>query len=355
LFELDVGSSVGNVGDSPDTVFFDSEVVATHLDLEETELTPVTTVTVSSDPVFGTIGRAPTNNGDFLVDLGLSKNLREDAALVGFELFSDLHATGDGTILVDSLLHAFDTTDNTVVRDFPVSVFSDVGALVLVLGPRSPGGRHVTVLTKMSTTAGSTNGDLSLVVLAGVFRDTVFVSELVDSQRITTLAVTTSLTVEDNLHSESNVRESVVSGNHDSVSESRSGSFSPAGSTVTGTVGGSSPGKEVSVADVSPVHSLRESFSLDAFESRLTALGGEFVESAVELEAVSLVVGSQRSLTRSALLGGGSLVGVVSNIVGPGVFGDDPVATTFDTDGVGTSGDTEETVLTPELAPRVSD
>jgi hypothetical protein len=62
-------------------------------------------------------------------------------------------------------------------------------------------------------------------------------------------------------------------------------------------------------------------------------------------------------VTRSASLVSlsGGLVGVVSDIVSPGIFRNNPVTTSFDTDDVETSGDTEETVFTPEGTPRVSD
>lgn len=152
------------------------------------------------------------------------------------------------------------------------------------------------------------------------------------------------------------MREGVVSGDHDSVSKSGSGGFSPARSTVTRTVDRSSPGEIVDVADVSPVVSLGKVLGLDALESGLSTLGAELIESTFKVQTVSLVVGSELDRCRStSSVFSSSLVGVVSDIVGPGVFGDDPVAASFDTDGVVSSGDTEEAILTPERTPGVSD
>jgi len=356
FFELNIRTSRLDVRNSPYTTVFNTQVITTHLDLEEAELTPVGTVVVSTDPVLDTVLVAPTNNRDFLVRLDFSDMFREDTTLVCFELLSHLHTAGNGSVLVDGLLHVLDTVDNTVVRSLPVSVLSDVEALVLILGPSSPGSRHITVLTKVSTTTGCTDGDLGLVVLAGVFGNTVVEGELIDSQRIASLAVTTSLTVEDDLQSKSDVREGVVSGDHDSVSKGSSSGFSPAGGTVTGTVDGSSPGEIVDVTNVSPVVSLGKVLGLDALEGGLSTLGAELIESAVKVQTVSLVVGSELDMCRSASsVVSSGLVGVVSDVVSPGVFGNNPVAASFDTDGVVSSSDTEETVLTPERAPGVSD
>jgi hypothetical protein len=76
--------------------------------------------------------------------------------------------------------------------------------------------------------AGFVGRVFGLVVLARFFGETVVHGEFVDTQRITTVTITTSVAVDDDLRAQSDGNVAAVSQNVDSVSEGGGGSLSPA-------------------------------------------------------------------------------------------------------------------------------
>jgi hypothetical protein len=195
--------------------------------------------------------------------------------------------------------------------------------------------------------------------LARFFRDTLVITELVDTHGVTTVAITTSLTVDDGLRRKSSLRIGVVSQNVDSVSQSRGGSLGPAGSAVLRNVLVLGPGDVVDTVDVSPIPRGGEVFSLDVAPGLLFSLQhrGSVELFVVELKAAGFsslggLFFSEEGFRLGLFL---SLLGVVLVTLGPGVSGNTPIAISFNSEIVNTSDDSEETVFTPVGTPGVSD
>jgi len=344
---------------TPIAFLFDTQVVFTHQHLEETVFTPVSTPGVSTDPVFGTIiFDTPTNDGDFVVDIDRVVLFAPDTtSVVLFESVSGHDTATDGAVGIEGLLHVVDTADETVARDLPMSVGGNGGAEEIVVFAFRRRRRNAGLALLLGQ-AEFQSGVLGDVVLARFFGDTLVITELVDTDGFTTVAITTSLTVDDSLGTEGDLRISVVSQNVDSVSQSRGGSLSPARSAVNGDMLVLGPGEVVDTVGVSPIPGLGEVTSLDV------APGESFTLSDVLSEFLSEGVVDLHASTSSVLLffrsreerfGLGLLGGVVLVTVGPGVSGNTPVAVSFDGKVVDTSDDSEETVFTPVSTPRVSD
>jgi len=336
---------------------FDTQVVFAHQHLEETVFTPVSTPGVSTDPVFSTIiFDTPTNDGDFVVDIdGVVLFTPDTTSVVLFESISSHDTATDGSVGIDSLLHVVDTADETVAGDLPMSVGSNGGAeeIVVLALRRRRGNAGLALLLGQAEFQSGVLGD---VVLARFFGDTLVITELVDTDGFTTVAITTGLTVDDGLGTEGNLRISVVSQNVDSVSQRRGSTLSPARSAVNGDMLVLGPGEVVDTIGVSPIPGLGEVTSLDVAPGESFGLSGvlselvsEFVVDLHASRRVLLFRSSEESF-RLGLLGG-----VVLVTVGPGVSGNTPVAVSFDGKVVDTSDDSEETVLTPVSTPGVSD
>jgi len=336
---------------------FDTQVVFAHQHLEETVFTPVSTPGVSTDPVFSTIiFDTPTNDGDFVVDIdGVVLFTPDTTSVVLFESISSHDTATDGSVGIDSLLHVVDTADETVAGDLPMSVGGNGGAeeIVVLALRRRRGNAGLALLLGQAEFQSGVLGD---VVLARFFGDTLVITELVDTDGFTTVAITTGLTVDDGLGTEGNLRISVVSQNVDSVSQRRGSTLSPARSAVNGDMLVLGPGEVVDTIGVSPIPGLGEVTSLDVAPGESFGLSGvlselvsEFVVDLHASRRVLLFRSSEESF-RLGLLGG-----VVLVTVGPGVSGNTPVAVSFDGKVVDTSDDSEETVLTPVSTPGVSD
>lgn len=344
---------------TPIAFLFDTQVVFTHQHLEETVFTPVSTPGVSTDPVFSTIiFDTPTNDRDFVVDIdGVVLFTPDTTSVVLFESVSGHDTATDGAVGIEGLLHVVDTADETVAGDLPMSVGGNGGAeeIVVLAFRRRRGNAGLALLLGQAEFQSGVLGD---VVLARFFGDTLVITELVDTDGFTTVAITTSLTVDDSLGTEGDLRISVVSQNVDSVSQSRGGSLSPARSAVNGDMLVLGPGEVVDTVGVSPIPGLGEVTSLDVAPGESFTLSdvlSEFLsEGVVNLHAstssVLLFFRSREERFRLGLLGG-----VVLVTVGPGISGNTPVAVSFDGKVVDTSDDSEETVFTPVSTPRVSD
>lgn len=105
-------------GNTPSAFRFDLEIVSSHSDSEESVFAPVGSPRVSSDPVLFGAFDAPSDDGDFVVNVD-ERPFREDTTGVGFELFGDSDTAGNRSSLVDFSFHLSDAADSSVLGDLP--------------------------------------------------------------------------------------------------------------------------------------------------------------------------------------------------------------------------------------------
>lgn len=117
------------------------------------------------------------------------------------------------------------------------------------------------------------------------------------------------------------------------------------------------PGEIISSTNVSPIPGGWEVFQSQMVPWKGAILRFKLFSTEEVAEDASLLVGAWEKIFHSEVSRWdfGSVVGGVSDFVGPGVFWNTPVAFRFDTEVVGTSDDSEITVLTVVSTPGVSD
>lgn len=84
----------------------------------------------------------------------------------------------------------------------------------------------------MHVVAGEFFWVFGFVLLASVVRDSVVMTEFVDTSWVSTIAGTTSMAVDDDLWSDGNTWEGVVTKDVNTISDGASSSMSPARSTI---------------------------------------------------------------------------------------------------------------------------
>ena len=102
-------------------VLLNTEVVAgTDWELEEAEITPVSSPGVSSDPVFltGMLISSPTDDGDLVVKLWVGNEFLVDSTIVVLlEVVGGLDTAGDWTVLEELGLHLVNSRESIVQRN----------------------------------------------------------------------------------------------------------------------------------------------------------------------------------------------------------------------------------------------
>lgn len=235
------------------------------------------------------------------------------------------------------------------MRDLPVGVVlnspTSTGVNCSIGGDRTG-----TVKTTLFSRARSLLRISSKIVLTRFFRDTLLVSELVNTNGLTTVAAATSLTIEDDLNTQGNIRPSSVSSNVDSISKGGGSTMSPARTTVLRNVLVSGERKIVDIADISPIPVLRKSGSIEIFVRKRTShnLSGVLIGFTNAGRSRMEIVGLVQRFVRANL-------GRVSDIISPGVQRNSPVATLFNVKHINTSQLSVETLFTPVRSPRISD
>lgn len=121
------------------------------------------------------------------------------------------------------------------------------------------------VLTLLDVGAAEVVRVLGQVVLAALFGDAVVLGILVDATRISSVAASSGLAVDDHLRRKSHIRPGSVSDDVDSVSNRAGSALSPAGSTVGRNVLILVPGNIVDSINVSPVPILRKVLKVEVF------------------------------------------------------------------------------------------
>jgi hypothetical protein len=336
---------------SPFTSTFNGQIFLAHLDSEESLFTPEVTPGVSTNPVFSSVFNTPTKDRDDMVDHRNQNLLGVDTASVVFELISSINTTSNGAISINSLLHSVNSLNMTVVRDLPVLVLSDSGTVSTSVSSLEA------VFADLNIRASETCRVLSNIVLAGIFRNTVRLSKSVDTSSITTLAGTTSTAVNNSLDRKSDFRESGVSGDVDSISQSRSTSLSPARSAVNGNVLVLSPGDVVLSVDVSPIPGGRKIVGANMSPRELSS--ERFLTRVLEEISNSAALGASlgEKIFQSGVSFGLDFFSsstLISDVVSPGVLRNTPLAFRLNTEVVSTSDNSEETAFTIVRSPGVS-
>jgi hypothetical protein len=246
---------------SPRTVTLNCQVVAVHLDPEETGLAPVSAPTVTTDPELDSVFLTPTDHGDLVIDHRNKLCFRENASCILLKFESSLDTTRNGSSSKDLGLHVVCTRDSAVLSHFPDRITRSSPAVSNISWLLSLGVSAVLTLLNIGTA--EVIGVLSQIVLTTFFRNTVVFSVLIDTSRVSSVATSSSLAVDDHLRRKRDIRPSSVSGNVDSVSNRTGGALSPARATVCRDMLILGPREIVDSANVSPVPTFREVLHVD--------------------------------------------------------------------------------------------
>jgi hypothetical protein len=259
--------SPGVSGDSPSAVSFNTKVIGTSDDSEETVFTPVGSPGISNDPVFDTIfADSVTNDRDIVVNIFATGSIVEDTASV-VEEWSSIDTADNRASFVDFTHHGLFTLDwaifvNTVdivaIRNSTVFAWMTVSALDII------GTANTIIVTS------------SLVSRAGFIGNVVVVDVFVCSEGITTVtAHIGGLTGDQDLRGDVNIRPGGVSHDLNTIRHGGSGSKGPAGTTVLWNVLVTGKSNEVGSVNVLPVPVVGKVFH---FQERRCALDKRFSE-----------------------------------------------------------------------------
>ena len=178
--------------------------------------------------------------------------LAENSSSVGLESLSSINLTGDRSSGEDLGLHLAGSRNSSNFVGVPPSGLSLLDGPTFSLFSRG-WCRPSAIATLLDIIAGEFIRVLCDVVLAGDIRESLFVRELVDTSRVSSVAGTSSVAVDGDLRGKRYLRPGVVSEDIDSVSEGGQRTLGPAGPTVDGDVLVYGPTHEVPSAHVSPV------------------------------------------------------------------------------------------------------
>lgn len=178
-----------------------------------------------------------------MVDGHDQRLLGEDATGVGLQLVGGHDAATDWTSSEDFLLHGVRTLDHTELADSPL--FEGLNSPAVI-------GSWSAVHAVLFRTAAEMLRIQSLVDLATHLWDSSSVGEQIRSVSVSSVARTSSIAVDDGLHSQTDSREDVVSHDVDSVADARGTSLGPAGAAVLRQMLVDGPGEIVDSVDITP-------------------------------------------------------------------------------------------------------
>ena len=178
----------------------DAEIVFVHVDVEETIVSPVRAPRVASNPVFLAFSRnAVANNRDLMIEQDERNFLRVNvgAIVIVLEVVSNMNTTRNGTILELSL-HLVSSSDFPVLTDVVANIRSDSCAVFKTVITNF-WRRSMAVATDIDRGARASNIVEGDVVHAGSVYKTFRHCELIDLSRVSAIAGTTSIAVDDHL------------------------------------------------------------------------------------------------------------------------------------------------------------
>lgn len=233
---LSSGHRLSESWSSGKAVFLNSEIVWSHLHVEESIHSPVVTPRVTSNPVFLSRNRVYgiTNNWDFVVNKRECYLFRVNATSVKFESIGSVNTARNGTILQSSL-HLCFTFDTVVVR-YVIScmrcnsVTSTQAIYTCIWWWPLAISAYINCCISGLEVVGN-------VLFAWTVNKTDIVSIFINLSRVSSIARASSLSIDDHLSINSN-RGHVLSVVHDveSISNCRCSALRPAWSTILGDV-----------------------------------------------------------------------------------------------------------------------
>lgn len=230
-----------------------------HLDSEVTIFSPIGSPWISSDPVFYSILDSPPNNTNFVGNYWwLIQLLAEDTIFIQIEFLGSLNTTRNRSSAVYFQFHSISSRKSSILTHVPlVNLFSNGVAVIGSIDGWWSGWNTVhTILDVWAWEVGWVSG---CVLLTSSFRDSVFIGKLIDINWFSSITWSSSITVYDNLRSESQLWPLVVSLDINSISKSWGGSLSPARSTIYWNVLVDTPTQIVDTVKVTPIPFFGES------------------------------------------------------------------------------------------------
>ena len=358
----------GEWWDTSSAISLNGEVVRVHFNSEESLFSPVSSPWVSTNPIFsvGWFFESPSDDGDFVIDHGPHGFLGVDTTGVLFEFIGNHKTAGDGSVFEDLSLHLVGTWKTVVVWNIVLLVVNSPAVSLSVI---TFSGRGTSaIFTDINGTTGGLVQVFGSVLLAWGIRNTSLESIFVNTWWSSTIAWTTSFTVDDSLGVKIDGSWVVIfQKNVESISKRWGGSLSPAWSTIDGDMLVLWPGKEVSVVHVSPVPVGGKSGSINMFPWHWDRFNHTVFESSL-WNSLATVLGFQEGFSIFLTMGIRtilsvflvsnivflSLSGLVSGSVWPGINWSSPCAIGFNSNVVNTSDDSNESRFTIVGAPWVS-
>jgi len=194
------GDGLGVGRCSGEAVPLDAEIVLVHVYVEETIVAPVGAPRVASNPVLLAFSSdAVTNNRDLVVEQNEMDLLRVNGSsiVIPLEVVGDVNTTRDGTVLELSF-HLVGSLDIPVLANVVANVRSDsctVCKTVITYSRR----RSVAVAADIDCGTRASNIVVSNIVHARRVDETFRHCELVDLSRVSSIARTSSVAVDDHL------------------------------------------------------------------------------------------------------------------------------------------------------------
>ncbi len=168
-----------------------------HLKTEEASLSPVSTPTVADYPELNSILLSPSNYSDFMIDHWNQFSFRVNASCVGLKLLGGFNSTRNRPSSKDFCFHTISTCYSSMLKNFPYRISRSGPAVAFISRLLSFG--VSTILAFLYCRATEMIGIFSKIVLTVFFRNTVAFSVCVDTCSVSSIATSSSLTVNNHL------------------------------------------------------------------------------------------------------------------------------------------------------------
>jgi hypothetical protein len=221
---MNPGVGPGVSGNSPGAIRFNSNVVNSSDDSDESIFTKMRAPWVSDNPVLGAVFYAKSDNWDIVNNVLITGSILEDTAGIVFKGGRDSNTASNGSSLVDFLHHSFFSWDSSVLIDVVnvVLVRYEAGFVRVTV----PADGDVAALNTVVVTSG-------VIDWTGLIGDVGLMHELESTNGFTTMAtIIIHGAWNDDLRGDVDIGPGSFSGDLDSVWESWSSSMSPAWSTI---------------------------------------------------------------------------------------------------------------------------
>lgn len=210
---------------SPTAIQLNSQIVVVHPDPEKSTLAPISSPTISGNPIFNSILLSPTNNCDFVVAQWGELDLLEYTSGVCLELLSGVNTARDRAASVDFGFHLVSSCDQAVLFNFPYAILwlSPTVSFVSRFGSC----RWRTIHTLLNIGAREVFRIFSSIGLATLFRNTVIFSININLTWISPITRTTSPAIDNNLGRQVHIWPGPIPDDIDSIGNGRGSAMCP--------------------------------------------------------------------------------------------------------------------------------